>query len=83
MQPAPAKSDARTCASSHAAETPVSATNEGRGVPREIISDRDIRFTKGFWKKWQTRLGISLRFTSARTQHSNGGAERAIATFEE
>ena len=55
----------------------------GRGVPREIISDRDIRFTKGFWKKWQTRLGISLRFTSARTQHSNGGAERAIATFEE
>eukprot|EP01050_Picozoa_sp_SAG11_P005729 SAG11_NODE_414_length_9684_cov_7.947522_1_plen_2392_part_00 len=55
----------------------------GRGVPREIISDRDVRFTKGFWNKWQTRLGVSLRFTSARTQHSNGGAERAIAVIEE
>lgn len=55
----------------------------GRGVPKEIISDRDVRFTKGFWKRFQERMGVTLRFTTARTQHANGGAERAIATLTE
>ena len=56
---------------------------QGRGLPREIISDRDIRFTKGFWPKFMARMGVSCRFTTARTQHANGGAERAIATLSE
>ena len=55
----------------------------GRGIPREIISDRDVRFTKGFWKKFQARMGVSLRFTTSRNQHANGAAERAIATLTE
>ena len=56
---------------------------QGRGLPREIISDRDVRFTKGFWPKFMVRMGVSCRFTTARTQHANGGAERAIATLSE
>jgi len=60
-----------------------------RGVPRELISDRDVRFIstsvkkKTFWEAFQRRMGTCTRFTSARNQAANGSAERAIAVIEE
>jgi hypothetical protein len=60
-----------------------------RGVPRELISDRDLRFTasssktKRFWEAFQRRLGTCTRFTTARNHSANGATERAIAVVEE
>jgi hypothetical protein len=60
-----------------------------RGVPRELISDRDLRFTapssktKTFWEAFQRRLGTCTRFTTARNQSANGDTERAIAVVDE
>ena len=62
---------------------------EVRGVPRELIADRDIRFTSNsklkstFFEAFQRRLGTCTRFTSARTQSSNGAVERQIAVVIE
>ena len=60
-----------------------------RGCPREVISDRDVRFTsnskmkKTFWEGFQRRLGTCTRFSSARTQSTNGAVERQIAVIIE
>eukprot|EP01050_Picozoa_sp_SAG11_P009840 SAG11_NODE_955_length_6395_cov_7.590534_1_plen_282_part_00 len=56
---------------------------QGRGIPKEIISDRDPRFMSKFWKQFQYRSGTSLRFSTARQQSTNGLAERAISVIDE
>ena len=33
-----------------------------RGVPTVIISDRDVEFTKNFWKAFFKGLGTQLNF---------------------
>jgi hypothetical protein len=35
------------------------------GVPSNIVSDRDPRFTSRFWKSLQEALGSKLRLSSA------------------
>eukprot|EP01050_Picozoa_sp_SAG11_P021459 SAG11_NODE_3822_length_2206_cov_29.750831_1_plen_116_part_00 len=57
--------------------------NQGRGFPKEIISDRDSRFTGKFWRALQKLAGTCIRFSTARRQSTNGAAERAISTIEE
>ena len=52
----------------------------GRGIPLEIVSDRDPLMTSGFWRGLFKRLGTVLKFTAARNQQANGLAERTIAT---
>ena len=57
---------------------------EGRGLPRVIISDHDALFTANFWRTMFKRFGTKLNFThGARSQHSNGLAERTVAVVEE
>ena len=57
---------------------------EGRGLPRVIISDHDALFTANFWRTMFKRFGTKLNFThGARSQHSNGLAERTVAIVEE
>ena len=57
---------------------------EGRGIPRVIISDNDKLFTANFWRQLFRRMGTKLKFThGARSQHSNGLAERMVAVVEE
>lgn len=57
---------------------------EGRGLPSVIISDNDKLFTAEFWKTLFKRFGTKLNFThGARSQHSNGLAERMVAVVEE
>ena len=53
------------------------------GMPREIISDRDTMFTSKFWCHLMKRCGTAIRLSSARSQQTNGLAERTIATVEE
>jgi len=52
------------------------------GMPRSIVSDRDVRFTSAFWEEFCRLTGIQRDMTTAYTPQSNGGAERANATME-
>ena len=52
------------------------------GMPRSIVSDRDVRFTSAFWEEFYRLTGIQRDMTTAYTPQSNGGAERANATME-
>ena len=54
-----------------------------RGIPLELIGDRDKTFTSKFFDHAATRLGTAIRLTSARSQQGNGKAERKIASLEE
>ncbi|XP_017412935.1 uncharacterized protein LOC108324500 [Vigna angularis] len=42
------------------------------GVPSNIISDRDPRFTSRFWKKLQEAFGTKLRMSSESHPHTDG-----------
>ena len=53
------------------------------GIPLELVSDRDKIFTSDHFEHLSKRLGISLRLSSARSQQTNGKAERKIAAIEE
>ena len=46
------------------------------GVPDEIISDRDPRFTSDYWKKFTDRLGIQCKLSSAYHPQTDGATER-------
>ena len=49
----------------------------------EIVADHDPLFTSKLFRTWADRLGIHLSIASARSQQTNGLAERTIATVEE
>ena len=54
-----------------------------RGIPKQLISDRDKFFTSRFWQAFQRAAGTSVRMSTARQQSTNGGAERMVATITE
>ena len=35
------------------------------GMPKDIVSDRDVTFTCGIWKEWHALLGTRLNMSSA------------------
>ena len=53
------------------------------GLPRTIISDRDVRITAGFWQELFKRLGTKLSMSTARHPQTDGQTERANRTLEE
>ena len=55
----------------------------GNGVPLYIVSDRDTRFNNEFWQCLHRKFGTQIRMSSARSQQTNGLAERTIAVIEE
>ena len=55
----------------------------GIGVIAELVCDRDALLTSAFFKAFVNRLGTKLSMSSARTQWTNGTAERMIAVVEE
>ena len=55
----------------------------GRGVPLSVISDNDKLFTANFFKALFERFGTKWHFSTARTQSTDGKAERYIAVVEE
>lgn len=50
------------------------------GLPRAIVSDRDVLFTSTFWTRLHQLLGVELRMSSAYHPESDGSTERANRT---
>jgi transposase InsO family protein len=46
------------------------------GVPRKIISDREMIFTGRFWTSFQEALGTQLNFSTTYHPETNGQMER-------
>ncbi|CAN6567554.1 unnamed protein product [Malus baccata var. baccata] len=53
------------------------------GVPVNIISDRDPRFTSKFWVAFQEALGTRLLYNTAYHPQTDGQLERTIQTLED
>ena len=53
------------------------------GVPISIVSDRDVRFTSRFWKKFHEELVAKLHFSTAYHPQTDGQSERTIQTLED
>jgi len=53
------------------------------GVPSNIVSDRNPRFTSRFWKTLQEALGTKLKLSSTYHPQADGQSERTIQTLEE
>jgi hypothetical protein len=48
------------------------------GLPKDIVSDRDSKFTANTWATVLQQLGIEQHLTTARRQQSNGQAESTV-----
>ena len=53
------------------------------GVPLNIISDRDARFSSRFWRTMQSAMGTQLHLSSAYHPQTDGQSERTIQTLED
>ena len=51
------------------------------GLPKNIISDRDVLFTSAFWGQLHRLIGTKLRLSSAYHPQSDGSTERANRTI--
>lgn len=52
------------------------------GIPDQIVSDRDPRFTSHFWQSLWKQLGIKLALSSAYHAQTDGQTERTNRTLE-
>ena len=53
------------------------------GLPKDIISDRDARFTRKFWVDLFKLLGSELKFSTGNHPQTDGQTERVNALLEE
>jgi hypothetical protein len=53
------------------------------GLPLQIVSDRDPRFTSAFWEEVTTTLGMERAFSTAFHPQTDGQTERMNRTMEE
>ncbi|CAN6679304.1 unnamed protein product [Malus baccata var. baccata] len=53
------------------------------GVPVDIFSDRDPRFTSKFWVAFQESLGTRLLYSTAYHPQTDGQSEKTIQTLED
>ena len=52
------------------------------GLPSNIVSDRDPRFTAKFWKALQKALGVELLMSTAEHPQTDGQAEAAVKVVQ-
>ena len=53
------------------------------GLPKEIVSDRDVKFTSNFWKGLFANLGTKLNFRTAYHPHIDGQTEKVDQVLED
>jgi hypothetical protein len=53
------------------------------GMPKEIISDRDMKFTLNFWKSLMASLGTKLLFNTACHTQTDGQTKRVNQILED
>lgn len=53
------------------------------GVPLNIVSDRDPRFTSRYWQEFWKKLGVNLAMSSSQHPETDGQSERCIQTVEQ
>ena len=53
------------------------------GVPADIVSDRDTRFTRRFWTTLFNMMGTELKFSTANHPQTDGQTERINHLLEE
>lgn len=53
------------------------------GIPKQIVTDRDTKFTSSFWTHLQSRLGTTLLLSSANHPQTDGQSERTNRTIED
>ena len=52
------------------------------GLPSNIVSDRDPRFTAKFWKALQEALGVELLMSTAEHPQTDGQSEAAVKVIQ-
>ncbi|KAK4403129.1 Transposon Ty3-I Gag-Pol polyprotein [Sesamum angolense] len=53
------------------------------GVPKDIVSDRDARFTERFWTTLFNMMGTELKFSTANHPQTDGQTKRVNALVED
>ncbi|KAK4381994.1 Retrovirus-related Pol polyprotein from transposon.6 [Sesamum angolense] len=57
-------------------------SNKHFGVPKDIVSDRDARFTERFWTTLFNMMGTELKFSTPNHPQTDGQTERLNALVE-
>jgi len=53
------------------------------GIPKVVISDRDVKFTSTFWKTLFSGLGIQIQFSTPYHPQTDGQSERVNQILED
>ena len=53
------------------------------GLPNDIVSDRDARFTSRFWTSLFNMMGTDLKFSTANHPQTDGQTEKINHLLEE